>query len=484
MKKTTFYSYFQFLGLFVGIFFLLLSPGCKKDRLLTDGDAKLNFLTDTLTFDTVFVTLGSTTKSFTVRNPYNRAVEISNIFLAGGANSSFRLNIDGDPINSAQNIQIPAKDSIYIFVEVTVDPNEDQLPFLLQDSIVFNTNGNQQRVILQAYGQNARFFNGETITSQVWTKELPYVILNSLEVEAGHTLTIEKGVQVYFGGGSGLFVNGTLKIEGGKDTSDLVIFRGYRLDKQVNGVAYDDLPGQWLGVFLLRGSSGHEISYWQMRGSQFGLNVGNTNADELPSVSVANAPDLKIKNSRIKNASTYGLFGFLANIEAENVLIHDAGINAVSLSLGGEYQFRNCTFHLRSSIFFDHKDPALYFSNYHIFSKTQPPLKSPFNGNFTNCIIYGTLEDEILPDAIEGTDFNFKFENCAVRIKGDLSPQFFSNSINNQDPQFVDLSKSIFRLKEGSACINAGKSIGLDIDIEGFTRDAIPDIGAYEFRPE
>lgn len=460
---------------------LLPISGCKKDRLLDDADARLSFLTDTLTFDTLFVTLGSTTKFFTVRNPYNQVLEIDKIFLAGGVDSRFRLTVDGDPGNVAENIRIPAKDSIYIFVEVTVDPGAGNLPFLIEDSVMFLTNGNRQRVVLNAYGQNARFYNGESIESEIWTNELPYVILNSLEVKEGHTLTIREGVKVFFGGGSGLFVNGTLKVEGGQDTSQQVLFRGYRLDKQVNGVAYDDLPGQWLGVFLLRNSSGHRIDHLQMRGSQFGLNVGNTTLDELPNVSPSNAPDLYITNSRIWNASVYGLYGFLANIKAENLLIHDCGVNAVSLSLGGDYDFKHCTFYLRSTIYFDHRQPTLYISNYHVFDRTQPPLKSPFKGRFTNCIAFGTLEDELVPDMLSDTDFDFVFENCALKAKGTLPDPFFLNCLNNVDPQFFDIVKSSYRLKDISPCINAGIPAGVLTDIEGKLRDAQPDIGAFEY---
>lgn len=457
---------------------------CKKDRLITDADAKPTFLTDTLTFDTLFVTLGSTTRSFTVRNPFNRTLEISNIFLAGGSASRFRLNIDGEPVNAATNVQIPPRDSIYIFAEVTVDPNDDLLPFLIEDSVIFISNNNRQRVVLQAYGQNARFFNGEVIQSQTWTNELPYVILNSLEVEAGHTLQIQKGVTVYFGGSSGLFVSGTLKIEGGADSSDFVTFRGYRLDRQPNGVLYDDLPGQWLGVFLLRKSSGHRIEYLQMRGSQFGLNVGNTTLNELPQASLANAPDLFIRNSRIRNASFYGLFGFLAKIEAENLLIHDAGINALSLSFGGEYKFTHSTFFLRSSVFFDHRDPAVYLSNYHIFDRSQPPLKAVFKGTFTNCIVYGTLEDELLPDPINDTPFDLLFDHGAVRVKGNLPIQIFNATLNNEDPRFVDIIRGNYRLTESSPLVNRGTVTSVTDDIEGKPRDTQPDIGAYEYRPE
>jgi hypothetical protein len=469
---------FHSLMILIAVLSVISFSSCKKDSLYKDGDAKLGFSTDTLTFDTVFVTLGSTTKSFTVRNPYNRVLNISDIRLAEGVNSSYRLNIDGEPVNATTNLEIPAKDSIYIFVEVTVDPSQGNLPFLLEDAVLFTTNGNQQKVVLQAYGQNAIFFNNETIESQTWENNLPYVILNSLEVAEGHTLVIKEGVKVYFGGNSGLFVRGSLQVEGRTDS--MVTFRTYRLDKLVTDVAYDELPGQWLGVFLLRGSAFNRIESLDMRGSRFGLNIGNTETDQITNVSINNAPDLFIKNSIIRNASIYGLFSFLGKVTAENLLIYNVGINPINLTLGGEFDFRHCTFFTRASGYFDHRDPVMYLSNYNIYDKTKPTLKADFSGKFTNCIIYGALEDEILPDAIEGTGFAINFENCLVKIKGDLPTNIFTNCINNTDPRFVDVSKSDYKLADESPCINAGVPADIFEDLEGKPRDGQPDIGAYE----
>jgi len=471
--------YFSILLIWAAFFVL---NACKKDKLYNSSDAQLNFLTDTLTFDTVFVSLGSTTKYFTVRNTYNNILEVQKIYLKNGTASSFRLTVDGDPVATFGSVRIPANDSVYVFVEVTVNPNDEQLPFLIEDAVVFETNGNRQEVVLQAYGQNAHFFNGETIQTQTWTNDLPYVILNSLEVEAGHTLTIQEGVQVYFGGASGLFVNGTLKINGGQDTSRWVTFRGYRLDRQVTGMPYDQLPGQWLGVFLMRGSKGHEIRNWQMRGSQFGLNVGNTTLEDLNQVSKENAPDLKISNSLIKNSSTYGIFGFLANIQAENILIHDVGSNAFCATLGGDYQLDNSTFYLRTSNFFDHKQPAVYVSNYHVYDKSKPALLSELKSRLTNCIIYGTAEEELLVDVAEGAAADYIFRNCLLKIKGSLPAiPNFEQCITNTDPKFTDISRYNFRPSEGSPLIDAGVSNGVLTDLDGKPRGSVPDIGAYEF---
>lgn len=460
----------------------LLLTSCKKDKINQSANVQLGFLTDTLTFDTVFVALGSTTKSFTVRNTGKSPIEISKIYLKNGVNSSYRLTIDGDKGNSAQNVFIPAKDSIYIFVEVTIDPNSDTLPFIMMDEVVFEINGKQQQVVLQAYGQNAHFFNGESIETQTWTNDLPYVILNSLEVAKGHTLTIQEGVTVYFGGNSGMVVNGNLQIQGGQDSARWVTFRGYRLDKQVTGIPYDNLPGQWLGLFLMRESGSHDIKNFRLRGSQFGINVGNTTLEELNKISINNAPQLNISNSEIYNNSVYGLYGFLAKINATNVLIHDIGRNAFAGVLGGEYNLQHCTFYLRASNYFDHKQPTVYLSDYHIYNSESPAIVANLKSNFTNTVIDGAAEEEIIFDPIDAKRVTSIIENCALKTKEGL-PNYVTSSSNllNLDFGFENIIKSNFHLKENSILIGKGKDIQVLYDIDGKARKSTPDIGAYEF---
>lgn len=480
MKNKSVVSYWLFL-LFVGAFSIFWTS-CKKDKIDYGSGVRLSLLTDTLTFDTIFVALGSTTKFFTVRNTENNPIEISKIYLKNADKSSFRLTIDGDATNRTEKVIIPAKDSIYIFVEVTIDPNSESLPFVIEDEVVFETNGNRQQVVLQAYGQNAHFFNGETIQSQTWTNDLPYVILNSIELEEGHTLTIQEGVTVHFGGNSAMFINGTLKIQGGQDTTQWVTFRGYRLDKQVTGVAYDQLPGQWMGLFLMRKSRNNEINNFRMRGSQYGLNIGNTTLEELNQVSISNAPDLKISNSAIYNSSVYGLYGFLAKIHATNVLIYDIGRNAFSASLGGEYLFEHCDFFLKSSNYFDHKEPAFYASDYHIYNTQAPALKGPLKLEIINSVIDGQLPDEFLLDITEDAQVQVRIEHSSLRAKETLQSLIVQEAnLLNEDNGFEDVYKNNFQLRENSVLIDKGKAIGVGVDISGKPRTDLPDIGAYEY---
>lgn len=474
--------HFQILSA-IGLLLCLSFSSCKKEQFNTSSG--ISFSTDTLTFDTLFSTLGSTTKFFTIRNTQKQAIKISNIRLAGGAASSYRINIDGDAGISFNDIEIPAKDSIYVFAEVTVNPNAENLPFIIEDSIEFLTNGILQQVQLNAYGQNAHFFNGDSLqTDTVWEDDLPYVILNYLQIKPGASLTINKGCDVYFGGGAALLVEGELNVLG-TDTSHMVTFRGVRKDKDIADRPYDDFPGQYSGVFFLRGSRGN-LKFLNMRNSSYGINVGNVRSgDELLSMSIANAPEVSLENSKIYNNAFYGLFGFLGKIYAENTLIYNCGKNVVGLYDGGQYQFLNCTFYARSSAYVSHsKDPAFYINDYFKTGETTYIFADAASASFENCVMYGTLEEEIVKDDISANPavVNLTFEKCVVKTKTPVNTSIFIDT-KQEDPQFKDVFRNNFHLKPTSPCRKFSTGNILPFDIDGFARlGDTTDCGAYIFQ--
>lgn len=482
-------THFQIL-LSIGLFLSVFSTSCKKEQFNTTSG--VSFSTDTLTFDTLFASLGSTTRFFTIKNTLKQPLKISNIRLAGGTSSAYRINVDGDAGTSFDDIEIPAKDSIYVFVEVTINPNSANLPFIVEDSVQLLTNGILQQVQLNAYGQNAHFFNGDSLeTNAVWEDDLPYVILNYLQIKPGVSLTINKGCDVYFGGGAALLVEGELNVLG-TDTSNMVTFRGVRLDKDVADRSYDDFPGQYAGVFFLRGSTGN-VEYLNMRNSLYGINVGNIKTSDDPAenlaalqaMSIANAPFVSIKNSKIYNHAFYGLFGFLGKIYAENTLVYNCGKNIVGLYDGGQYEFLNCTFYARSSAYVSHsKEPAFFFNDYFKVSQTAYVAADAADAVFENCILYGTLEEEIIKDDIleNPMPVNLTFTNCVVKTKEALSAPVFISSIGN-DPQFKDVFKNNFNLKATSPCRGFSTAHFPSSDIDGFTRTgSVTDCGAYIFQ--
>jgi hypothetical protein len=119
----------KYISIIALLFILLTTFSCRKDEIITDSSAKLSFSTDTLIVDTVFSTIGSTTRRIVVYNRNNQRINISTIAVAGGLNSQFRINVDGVSGNQHQNVEIEANDSLFIFVEVTIDPKQFAFSF-------------------------------------------------------------------------------------------------------------------------------------------------------------------------------------------------------------------------------------------------------------------------------------------------------------------------------------------------------------------
>lgn len=197
------------------ISFLILFSSCRKDSFITSGDARVTITADTLKYDTVFVTAGSTYRSFKIINENNQKLRLSSLKLMGGAGSVYKMNVDGTPGTQFNNIEIEADDSLYVFVQVNVNPTAAPLPFILRDSIEISYNGNNRLVQLEAWGQNAHFFRDKVVTTnEVWNNDLPYVILGSLLINTNQTLTINKGCRIYVHADAPIVVNGTLTVNG------------------------------------------------------------------------------------------------------------------------------------------------------------------------------------------------------------------------------------------------------------------------------
>ena len=140
---------------------------CRKDGIETDPSVTLEFSSETILFDTVFATFGSTTKRLKVYNPSNKTVVISSLSVGNGANSQFRINVDGISGNIHTDIEIEGKDSLFIFAEVTIDPNSSFTDFIVEDKINFLTNGNTQSVDLVAWGRNAHYYVANTTANGI-----------------------------------------------------------------------------------------------------------------------------------------------------------------------------------------------------------------------------------------------------------------------------------------------------------------------------
>ena len=451
---------------------------CEQLEWLHDQNAKLGFSTDTVFFDTIFTTIGSTTKQLRVYNRYDQPVKISSIALAGGSRSVFRLNIDGIPGNYASNVEIPADDSLYIFVEVTLDPNNADSLLAIHDSIVFITNGNIQDVNLVAWGQDMHLIDGEIIETSTWINDKPYLVINSMLVDTNQVLTIGEGVRIHFHRNSRLYVAGTIIVGGTLDNP--VTFQGDRLEQD-----YKDIAGQWDGLWLLPGSHDNRINYAVIKNGIIGIE-----ADTLASFVI---PTLEISNTIIVNMSAVGLLGLGTTIKASNCVIANCGQFAVALLWGEKYEFYHCTIANYWGGGWgeptNRTNPAVALNNYYkdIYGKIQVrPIEKAF---FGNCIIYGSRDSEFEIDAYPGTVLNYELDHCVTIIdpeKFDLGDQTrFKEILNFQDPKFISYDENNYQLDTLSAAKDRGlpdHASLFPLDLNGNRRldDAAPDIGAYE----
>ncbi len=474
-----------YLLIFIFLMATLLSvvlSSCRKDDLISDDPTfKLSFSTDTVLFDTVFTTIGSSFRPLMVYNTSRNKISISTIKLAGGQSSPYSLNIDGIPGISLQDVEIPGEDSIYIFVSVTVDPNEEGNPFIVTDSIVFETNGNVQDVDLVSYGQNAYFYTNVIYqVDDVWDKDKPHVVYGFVIIDSSYSLTIHPGTNVYFHKNAVLAVanEASLKVYG--TFEEPVTFQGDRLEEY-----FEELPGQWGAIWLTAGSRDNEIDFAVIKNAQIGIRVDTLGNSVNPT--------LRLSNTKILNMTAYGLQALGSYVEAANCVFGNCGESAIFLAIGGTYDFRHCTIGNYWN-YSSRQTSSLVMTNYYLLIDdlghiTDTIPRDLYQAFFGNCIIYGFEEEEIALIRTPQAAFNYSFENCLLKSTRTADP-YFTGSIFNEDPLFTDYTVNDYTLDTIlSPAVNAGLmdiittsfiNITRDLNNNDRTLDGMPDLGSYE----
>ncbi|MCL2413608.1 MAG: hypothetical protein FWC98_05685, partial [Bacteroidales bacterium] len=482
MQNITFSKISAFIVLLGSI---ILFESCRQEPTFnTDPNFRLEFSSDTLKFDTVFTSLGSTTFWLQVYNRSNQDADIQTIALVGGLNSPFRMNVSGDTSLVQSHVRLRAQDSLFIFITVTIDPNDSTRPFLEEDFIRFSFNNRTQDVVLQAFGQNAHYhiptdtlnifcpIINDTIRlpysiavpNDFSNSEKPHVIFGFLNVKSGDILTLNAGTRLHLAPNSGLLVaeGGSLRINGTIERP--VIFDGMRMD-----AAYRNITGQWNRIWLSPGSVDNSIHWAVIQNGRIGLLVD--------SMSNLNHP-LIIENTIINNMQIHGIFAKNAAIRGSNLQVSNAGERLLAL-IGGDYTFEHCTF-------------ANYFSASPPFSRRHASvlldttsLHPVIRANFTSCIIFGMLQDELEIRSSQTENINFSY--CNIRTQRNRNDRMFQNSQINENPRFRHPSNvnSDFDIAPNSPVIGSGRpsptNPNVFFDLKGRWRNNPPTIGAYEF---
>lgn len=478
---------------FLIIFFALAAfASCKKEHSISsDPSCKLVFSADTVLFDTVFTSLGSSTHQLKIYNNYQEDLSISEIRLMGGEASRFRINVDGESGIDFHDKIIPANDSLYTFLNVTIDPTDASSPFIIEDSILFSTNGNQQIVHLTAWGQNAHYIVADqsipslrypfkivadSLETTHWTDDLPYVVYGYALINSYGTLHIHEGTHVYFHDKSGIlsWSDGQLMVTGTAEKP--VIMEGDRLEPY-----FKNQPGQWDRIWLMDGRQGadHQINHAIIRNAFIGL--------QTESIFKATQCALRISNTVIENHTGMGIYSVLYAIEANNLVIDNCGQYAFAVTQGGDYLVRHSTIgnYWWSS---PRNTTSLFLSNYFDDEETGTRYEYPLYFEMGNSIVYGAAQEEVGKN-LSGVEADtiYHFDHCLIKSER-YSNNYpgFSNCIFNQDPLFVDYRSFDYHLADIlSPAVGAGNpAIGalVPFDLEGKNRTGTPDLGAYQLK--
>lgn len=501
----------QFIFLFfIGIIVTISSCRTDFDTIASTGE--LEFSRDTVYLDTVFTNIGSSTYTLKVYNNSKDDITIPTIQLKKGLGSKYRMTVDGTRGNQGKifnNINLLAKDSLYIFVETTVNIQDaNPTDFLYTDQIVFDGGTNLQKVELVTLIQDAvflypqRFDDGTTESLLLgedkiygffldendpingnelkFTNKKPYVIYGYAAVPSGKTVSFDSGARVHFHADSGLILgsNASLSVNGKTSTTDKleneVIFEGDRLEPD-----FSDVPGQWGAIWLTDGSTNHKINHLTIKNAAIGLLIQNKDNTTV-----------EIKNSQIYNSSNYGILAQNANIEGENLVINNAGLGSLACTYGGNYKFTHCTF---NNNWPSSSQVAVLVNNF--YKGAIPEVQDLTAATFNNCIVYGSYSNELILDKKLGAKYDYQFNNCLIKFN-DIGTGLANNELynfirnenfgniksnGNKDPKFFNANLNQLNIDKNSAAFAKGNAdYNITLDILGNIRTLPPDLGAYQ----
>ena len=453
---------------FLAFLVCLLLNGCNKDEELTfDPNAKVSLSADAILFDTVFTSIGSTSRRLKIKNPNANAININTIKLVGGNSSAFSLNINGNANSEVTNLRLNGKDSMSVFIKVNINPSSANLPFIVQDSILIEYNGNKQRIPLIAYGQNAVFLNNVTLTGNVtWSSPLPYIVYKSVTVAENAILTLPPGAKILFHNNASLHVKGTLIANGTK--ADSIFFASDRLEQ-----VYANQSGQWNGIHFYPESKNSKINYGIIKNGVVGLTVD--------SLSLNQQPKLLLANTIVKNMEVVGFLGYQTDLAAFNNLFYNCGQYLFYVAGGGQYNLKQNTFVGHTADFF-RKTPSLYFSD-----DVSSTLAGNLNLTMYNNIVWGRLADELVID--KKSSNTTVVSNLQYNLLKSTQQNFQNHgNILNLDPQFVNATSGNFKLGNNSPAKSKGINLSGDPYFTGFlskdlnnkTRIFPSSLGCYE----
>lgn len=440
---------------FIGVLFCFLCSiivGCESEYSTPSSLSALSFSADTLSFDSLFV--GDQSENLVLRL-YNRSkdnVLIDQILLEGGENAHFSINIDGVSSPSLMNVQLAAKDSLFIFVNFFCNHTMLENSMEVTDRITLRVGSMTKSAILSAHVMNVNVLDNVTISRNTsLTSNIPYRIYGELNIPEGTTLTIAPSAELYMAPKSRIEVYGNLIAEGTMD--EPITIHSDRLSS-----FYDDVPSQWDWICI------NKSAHASLK------NVEISNARNA--IQVDSTASLWLNSCILRDAGASMVYSNHGDIHVYNSLMYNSG-GALLEAHGGDVECIHST--LSNHFSWDYRKVSAV--------RLLPSTDSSY-GNLllANSIIEGNQRNELECEAE-----SLLVDHCAItteNIKSIANDSRFVEVISTGNIKFKDVKKHNYHLTEGSDALNkANPSYVNDcpVDLDGNSRNiSTPTIGAYE----
>ena len=482
---------------FLPLLLALLVVACSDyESFSNNPDFRLVFSQDTVAFDTLVSTIPSSTKTLYAFNNNGNGMRISTIQLEGGAESRFRVNVDGRYLANGiwHDFEVLKHDSLIIRIEMTPPEVGSNEPLYFKDRLYFTLeNGVTQTVVLSGGSIDAYIQKGGLIieTDATLLTDKPYVIYDSLVVKEGVTLTLTEGTKLMFHDKAALHVYGRLLVEGSIEKP--VVLRGDRMDHMFDYLLYDNTPSRWEGIIIHNGSYGNELFQCDLHSSCFGIIVEDTEQ----AVPDETNPSVTLDCCILHNIGGDGLqfnncVSKVTNTQISNTLGHTVNIN------GGIHNFVYCTL-AQFYPFTANRGDGLHLASCADGGEYGKLRKA----HFINCVITGYGEDVIMGENIpQDGSCDYLFHHCFLNTPPVVDEEFFVGNIFDRDKQsgedlklvrdenFVlfDTENLIYdftpKAESQIRSLADGNYVGVpSFDRKGVSRlaDEGPDAGCYEY---
>ena len=405
------------LFFYIALFTAAMLTACSDDdSFTTNPSARLTFSRDTVSLDTVFSTVPTSTHTFWIYNNNGDGLRLRQVRLQRGNQSGFRVNVDGSFLDnttgsSVSDLEIRKGDSIRVFVELTSGLTNLDLPQLVEDNIVFCLeSGVEQKVNLRAYSWDAEIYDSLRISEDATiSSRRPIIIRKGLRVDNNVTLTLNAPTRLFFHSGAGVDVYGRLIVNSSPETAGDVVFRGDRMDNMFDYLPYDRVSGQWRGIHLFPSSTGNIFYRADIHSAEYGIICDA--ADEY-------IPDdirLTMENVTIHNCKGPGLKAVNSNVSLINCQFSNTLGDCVGI-YGGSALMVYCTL-AQFYPFSGDRGVALRFTNY--YEDQDYPLHLL---DCRNTLVTGYADDEVMGETRnDDVKFGYIFSDCILRTPEDNS---------------------------------------------------------------